>query len=153
MLGLISLPFILMLSITGAVYLFNPDVQSNAIAKIQNIQEVETLQTTPISYEQQWENAIKKLKKKPNSMVINDNPQKATEFVVGRFSHKTTVFINQYTGEATGTFSPKSTWMYSIRKLHGELLAGKVGTLLIELIAELDGGFNYHRNLYLVAIC
>ncbi|MCG8734463.1 PepSY-associated TM helix domain-containing protein [Tenacibaculum finnmarkense] len=134
--GLISLPFILMLSITGAIYLFNPDVQSNAIANIQNIQDVETLQTTPISYQQQWENAIKKLKKKPNSMVINDNPQKATEFVVGRFSHKKAVFINQYTGEATGAFSPKSTWMYSIRKLHGELLAGKVGTLLIELIAS-----------------
>ncbi|MBE7690182.1 PepSY-associated TM helix domain-containing protein [Tenacibaculum piscium] len=131
--GLISLPFILVLSITGAVYLFNPDVQSNAIAKIQ---DVENLHKTPISYQQQWEIAKEKLKKKPSSMVINDNPEKATEFVVGRFSHKTTVFVNQYTGEATGTFSPKDTWMYTVRKLHGELLGGKIGTKIIELIAS-----------------
>ncbi|MFZ3574673.1 PepSY-associated TM helix domain-containing protein [Tenacibaculum finnmarkense] len=131
--GLVSLPFILVLSITGAIYLFNPDVESKEVAKIQ---DVENLHKTPISYQQQWENAKEKLKKKPSSMVINDNPEKATEFVVGRFSHKTTVFVNQYTGEATGTFSPKDTWMYTVRKLHGELLAGKVGTLLIELIAS-----------------
>ncbi|ALU73938.1 peptidase [Tenacibaculum dicentrarchi] len=131
--GLVSLPFILVLSITGAIYLFNPDVESKEVAKIQ---DVENLHKTPISYQQQWENAKEKLKKKPSSMVINDNPQKATEFVVGRFSHKTTVFVNQYTGEATGTFSPKDTWMYTVRKLHGELLGGKVGTLLIELIAS-----------------
>ncbi|CAL2075740.1 Peptidase [Tenacibaculum dicentrarchi] len=131
--GLVSLPFILVLSITGAIYLFNPDVESKEVAKIQ---DVENLHKTPISYQQQWENAKEKLKKKPSSMVINDNPQKATEFVVGRFSHKTTVFVNQYTGEATGTFSPKDTWMYTVRKLHGELLGGKIGTKIIELIAS-----------------
>ncbi len=131
--GLVSLPFILVLSITGAIYLFNPDVESKEVAKIQ---DVENLHKTSISYQQQWENAKEKLKKKPSSMVINDNPQKATEFVVGRFSHKTTVFVNQYTGEATGTFSPKDTWMYTVRKLHGELLGGKIGTKIIELIAS-----------------
>ncbi|MDB0614939.1 PepSY domain-containing protein [Tenacibaculum dicentrarchi] len=131
--GLVSLPFILVLSITGAIYLFNPDVESKEVAKIQ---DVENLHKTPISYQQQWENAKEKLKKKPSSMVINDNPEKATEFVVGRFSHKTTVFVNQYTGEATGTFSPKDTWMYTVRKLHGELLGGKIGTKIIELIAS-----------------
>ncbi|WP_370424663.1 PepSY-associated TM helix domain-containing protein [Tenacibaculum dicentrarchi] len=131
--GLVSLPFILVLSITGAIYLFNPDVESKEVAKIQ---DVENLHKTPISYQQQWENAKEKLKKKPSSMVINDNPEKATEFVVGRFSHKTTVFVNQYTGEATGTFSPKDTWMYIVRKLHGELLGGKIGTKIIELIAS-----------------
>ncbi|MCD8413770.1 PepSY domain-containing protein [Tenacibaculum dicentrarchi] len=131
--GLVSLPFILVLSITGAIYLFNPDVESKEVAKIQ---DVENLHKTPISYQQQWENAKEKLKKKPSSMVINDNPEKATEFVFGRFSHKTTVFVNQYTGEATGTFSPKDTWMYTVRKLHGELLGGKIGTKIIELIAS-----------------
>ncbi|WBX73857.1 PepSY domain-containing protein [Tenacibaculum pacificus] len=131
--GIISLPFILVLSITGAIYLFNPDVESKEVAKIQ---DVENLHKTPISYQQQWENAKEKLKKKPSSMVINTNPDKATAFISGRFSHKTTVFVNQYTGEATGTFSPKDTWMYTVRKLHGELLGGKIGTKIIELIAS-----------------
>ena len=131
--GLISLPFVLILSITGAIYLFNSGVESKAIAKIQ---DVENLQTTPISYQKQWEIATEKLKKKPNSIAINTNSDKATAFISGRFSHKKTIFINQYTGEATGTFSPKNTWMHTVRKLHGELLAGKVGTTIIELIAS-----------------
>ncbi|QXP72958.1 PepSY domain-containing protein [Tenacibaculum sp. AHE15PA] len=131
--GLISLPFVLILSITGGIYLFKTGVESKAIAKIQDI---ETLQTTPISYQKQWEIATGKLKKKPNSIVINTNSDKATAFISGRFSHKKTIFINQYTGEAAGTFSPKNTWMHTVRKLHGELLAGKVGTTIIELIAS-----------------
>lgn len=131
--GLISLPFVLVLSITGAIYLFNPDVQKKAVAKIQ---DVENLQKTPISYQKQWEIAKKHMKKKPNSMILSSNPQKATEFVSGRFSHKKSLFVNQYTGEVSGKFSPKDTWMYSIRKLHGELLGGKVGTKIIELIAS-----------------
>lgn len=131
--GLISLPFVLVLSITGAIYLFNPDVEKEAVANIQDV--IQTSQT-PISYQKQWEIAKQNMKKQPNSMILNDNPSKSTEFISGRFSHKKSLFVNQYTGEVKGLFTPKDTWMYSVRKLHGELLGGKVGTKIVELVAS-----------------
>ncbi len=131
--GLISLPFVLVLSITGAIYLFKPDVEKEAIANIQNIKESKA-QT--VSYEQQFNLATKVLGKKPNALILNADKNKSTEFVSGRFSNKKSAFINQYTGEVSGKFSPKNTWMHTVRKLHGELLGGKVGTKIVELIAS-----------------
>jgi len=59
-----------------------------------------------------------------------------TEFVSGKFSHKNSLFVNPYTGSVSGKFKPQDTWMYSVRKLHGELLGGKIGTKIVELIAS-----------------
>lgn len=131
--GLISLPFVLILSITGAIYLFKPAVEKEVIA---TIQDIEKTQTTTVSYETQFAIAEKQLKKKPDALVLHNDATKSTEFVSGRFSHKKSVFVNQYTGEISGNFKPKDTWMYTIRKLHGELLSGKIGTKVVELIAS-----------------
>ena len=131
--GLISLPFVLVLSITGAIYLFKPDVEKDVISSIQNIEKG---QQKTVSYKKQFAIATTQLKKKPNALILHNDATKSTEFVSGRFSHKKSVFINQYTGEFSGEFSPKSIWMHTVRKLHGELLTGKVGTKIIELIAS-----------------
>ncbi len=131
--GLISLPFVLVLAITGAIYLFKPDVEKDAIAKIQHIKQI---QEKTVSYEKQFAIAQGQLKKKPNALILHNDATKSTEFVSGRFSHKKSVFVNQYSGEVSGKFSPKSTWMHTVRKLHGELLAGKVGTKIVEFIAS-----------------
>lgn len=133
--GIISLPFVLVLSITGAIYLFNPKVESKTKENLEKVQVMSDGGKT-ISYQQQWEVAKNQMKKKPNSMVLSSNKEKATEFISGKFSHKKSLFVNPYTAEVSGTFSPKDTWMYTVRKLHGELLGGKVGTKIIELIAS-----------------
>ena len=131
--GIISLPFVLVLSITGAIYLFNPKVENETK---ESLEKVQATSDKMISYQQQWEVAKKQMKKKLNSMVLSSNKERATEFVSGRFSHKKSLFVNPYTAEVSGTFTPKDTWMYTVRKLHGELLGGKVGTKIIELIAS-----------------
>ncbi len=131
--GIISLPFVLVLSITGAIYLFKPDVEKEAIANIQNI---ESTQAITVSYEKQYANAKEYLKKKPNTLILNNEVTKGNEFISGRFGGKKSVFVNKYTGKVSGSFSAKNTWMYTVRKLHGELLGGKIGTKIVELIAS-----------------
>lgn len=131
--GLISLPFVLVLSVTGAIYLFNPKVEKEVK---KNIQHVVGKGEVKHSFQQQWDVAIQHMKKKPSAMVLPVNSEESTEFVSGRFSHKKSLFVNPYTNEVSGKFSSKDTWMYSVRKLHGELLGGKVGTKIIELIAS-----------------
>ncbi|WP_299838231.1 PepSY domain-containing protein [uncultured Tenacibaculum sp.] len=131
--GIISLPFVIVLSITGGIYLFKSDVENEVIQGIQKLIPEE--KSERLSYDKQWEIAQKNSKRKLNSVVL-DETDLSTEFISGRFGGKQSVYINPYSGEVSGTFKAKDTWMYSVRKLHGELLGGKVGTKVVELIAS-----------------
>ncbi len=130
--GLVSLPFVILLAITGSVYLFKPQVEHEVLTNLQEINEEEG---KPLSYQKQLEIAKGYFKTSPNAMILPKIGE-STTFVKGRFSRKKSVFIHPFTGEVTGAFSPKDTWMHTVRKLHGELLGGKVGTKIIELIAS-----------------
>jgi len=130
--GLVSLPFVLVLAITGGIYLFKDKVE---IPHVKNVQKVE-VRGSAISFQEQLKIAKAEMKKKPNSMVLPVGNDQATEFVTGKFSHKNSLFVNPYTNNVSGRFKPQDTWMYSVRKLHGELLGGKIGTKIVELIAS-----------------
>lgn len=130
--GLVSLPFMMLLAITGGIYLFK---ESYEAPKQKHIKTV-AVEGAPISFQKQWDIVKQKAKKQPNIMLIPEAANQATEFVSGRFSHKNGIYINPYNGELTGTISPKDSKMHSVRKLHGELLLGKFGTKIIELIAS-----------------
>ncbi|MFL0088867.1 PepSY domain-containing protein [Tenacibaculum maritimum] len=133
--GIISLPFVLVLSITGAVYLFNPDIEKKDVASFQKITQKQEQQQL-LSYQKQWKLAQKASKKPLNSLIISTDSLVNTIFTSGRFGGRKNIYINPYSGETVGTFSPKDSWMYNIRKLHGELLGGKIGTKIIELVAS-----------------
>ena len=131
--GIITLPFVLLLAITGGIYLFKDNVETpirNEFKQIENSTEVKA------SFQNQLEIVTEKLGKKPDGLIIPNTKNETTEFVSGRFSHKKSIYINPYTKEIKGDFSPKDTWMYTVRKLHGELLGGKIGTKIIELVAS-----------------
>lgn len=130
--GMISLPFMILLAITGAIYLFNPNVEKEKI----NIVQFTEKGNKTISYQEQYDIVKKEMKKKPNNMVLTNDLNLSTEFVFGKFGQKQSVFINPYSGQISGKFKAKDTWMFKIRKLHGELLGGKIGTKFIELIAS-----------------
>ena len=130
--GLVSLPFVIVLAITGGVYLFKDNYEGPRQEAIKTIKA----ESNPISFKKQWELAKLAAKKQPNIMVVPSKYTQATEFVSGRFSHKNSVYINPYTAEVTGKISPKDSKMHTVRKLHGELLLGKFGTKIIELIAS-----------------
>ena len=131
--GILSVPFVLVLSVTGAIYLFKGEVETPYIANIQSIHNTPNEQL--LSYQVQLEIATQGMGKPLNEMVLPSLPGQSTEFVSGKFSHKQSIYVNPSTGEVAGKFSPKDTWMYTVRKLHGELLGGRVGTKLVELIA------------------
>ncbi|WP_452598037.1 PepSY-associated TM helix domain-containing protein [Pontimicrobium sp. MEBiC01747] len=130
--GLVSLPFIILLAITGGIYLF----KDNYDGPKQETIKVIKAEGNAISFQKQWKLAKAVAKKEPNIMVIPNKKNQATEFVSGRFSHKNSVYINPYKGEVSGKISPKDSKMHTVRKLHGELLLGKFGTKIIELIAS-----------------
>ncbi|WP_378184949.1 PepSY-associated TM helix domain-containing protein [Aquimarina sp. W85] len=130
--GIISLPFILCLSITGGIYLFKTTYEKPIYKEIKTILP----SNKAISYQQQWELAKESALKKPTAVIVPSHKSQATEFVSGRFGAATSIFIDPYKGEVSGEIVPMNSLMYKIRKLHGELLLGTSGTLIIELIAS-----------------
>ncbi len=130
--GLISLPFIIILSITGGIYLFKSDYEA---PKQKYIKEV-VVQGAPLPLQEQWQIANANAIKKPNALVLKTKANQATQFVSGRFSGKSSLYVNPYTGKVSGEIISKNTDMFKIRKLHGELLMGKYGTKIVELIAS-----------------
>lgn len=133
--GLLSLPFVILLTITGAIYLFKADL-NNII--YENIKFVEVPVTTKALSLSLQENAVKAYTQQPIiKLFISLESNEATGFQVK--SHDRTahiVYVNPYTAKITGDIKQTDTLMYTIRKLHGELLLNKPGTLLVELVAS-----------------
>lgn len=132
--GIISVPFVIMLSITGGIYLFKDDVEHPILDQL-SYHEVNATEQH-LSLQDQYKIAADYIDKPLTEVIINPSESANTEFVTGRFGDKMSVFVNPVNGEVEGSFSPKDTWMYKVRKLHGELLGGSVGTKVIELIAS-----------------
>lgn len=129
--GLISLPFILLLSVTGVIYLFKAQYEAPIYKPVKEV----AAQGKVISYQKQWEIAKENAVKKPNGMILSSEETQATEFTSGIFGHASSLFVNPYKGDVSGEILPQKSFMYKVRKLHGELLMGKYGTKVVELIA------------------
>lgn len=131
--GIISLPFVVILAITGSVYLFKSDYEKVEFEKITTINP--TTQE-PLSYQKQWEIVKNTWNKAPDALLLNHTNNRATQFTSGMFSHKSSFFVDPYSGNETGRITLNETDMHKIRKLHGELLLGSFGTKIVELVAS-----------------
>lgn len=130
--GLIALPFVIVLTISGIIYLFKNDYQEVHQKQLEKaIYEGERL-----SFQEQWEICKRQWSKKASVIVVPSAEQEATEFTAGRFSHKSSFFVNPYGGAVLAKVNVNETDMFKVRKLHGELLMGSFGTKIVELIAS-----------------
>lgn len=142
--GLITLPFMLLLCVTGVIYLFRDDLN---LALYQDMMLVDKSAQAHLSYDAQRIKAQSHTGLKVSRLILNaipadelaqwPNKTPATAFQVkgkGRARHM--VYVNPYSGEITGEVKQTDTFMYTIRKLHGELLLKKIGTLTVELVAS-----------------
>ena len=130
--GLVSFPVVFILAVSGIIYLFKDHYEEPRHAEVK---EVEILDKR-LTYQEQLDIAGKSWSRKINGMVIPMKSNQATEFVSGRFSNRSSLFVDPYIGEVTGEIVVKNTDMYKIRKLHGELLTGSFGTKIIELVGS-----------------
>lgn len=130
--GLISLPFIAVLAITGGIYLFKDNYEKPKQAQIRSVEVI----GEKVSFTKQYELAKSESKETLTELIVPKTEHEATEFVSGRFSHKNSLFIDPYSNMFNGKISPKKSNMHTVRKLHGELLLGKFGTKIVELVAS-----------------
>ncbi|MED4758610.1 PepSY domain-containing protein [Priestia megaterium] len=128
--GILFAPFLVILAVTGSVYLFKPQIEQ---VLYQSYYEV-TPKDEKLAPSQQIEEA-KKLY--PDALVTTYRPGETANrsSEIGILSHDEgfTVFINPYTGKSIGILKDKDRIMDKIEEIHGELMAGTLGDRIVEL--------------------
>lgn len=130
--GIIFAPFLVMLAVTGSVYLFKPQIEQNLY---QNYYEV-TPQDERMSATEQI-NAVKA--NYPDASITKYRPgesdDRSSEVKIATAAASATVFVNPYTGKIIGELADDDRIMNKIEEIHGELMAGTIGDRIVELVA------------------
>ncbi|UFJ41267.1 PepSY domain-containing protein [Brevibacillus humidisoli] len=130
--GIIFAPFIIMLAVTGAIYLFKPQIEDWMYQDLYYVQDGQQ-QLTP----SQQIAAVREAY--PGAEIASYKPG----FAAGRTSEvglqdgtdSLTVFVNPYDGQIVGQLADADRLMGEIERLHGELMIGTVGDRMVELAA------------------
>ncbi|WP_114572255.1 PepSY-associated TM helix domain-containing protein [Exiguobacterium flavidum] len=130
--GILFAPVFIILSVTGAIYLFKPQIED----MLYHDMRFTEVKDSRLSLAEQAASVKKKL---PESAILSvSQPHEAdrtTEFSVQSGEEEGYVHVDPYTGAITGKRFTQSPFDW-IKTMHGELYAGKAGNLLVELAAS-----------------
>lgn len=133
--GLFVMPFLIVLAITGAIYVFKPQIDT---ALYGDKLFVSPSRQPRIGYDRQLSIAAAAVPKDAvaNSFAVSDNPRRSTEAVFRLPSGESaSVYVNPYTGQVLGTLSVEHRLLQQVRQIHRDLLLGTWGRWLMELAA------------------
>lgn len=126
--GVLLMPFLLILSITGSIYLFKPQIENmiysdyyNVTSTGERISAIEQLDIVTSLY--------------PDATVTSYRPGESATRSSEVGIDNLTVYINPYTGEILGTLHNDEKFMEQILKIHSELMIGTTGDRIVELVA------------------
>ncbi|WP_313635364.1 PepSY domain-containing protein, partial [Exiguobacterium sp.] len=130
--GIIFAPFLVMLAVTGSIYLFKP--------QIENVLYQSYYEVTPKADRITATEQINRVKAKyPDALVTSYQPgesdDRSSEVNISSPKMSATVFVNPYSGKIIGTLSDDDRIMNKIEEIHGELMAGTTGDRIVELVA------------------
>ncbi|HEY9813778.1 MAG TPA: PepSY domain-containing protein [Candidatus Sericytochromatia bacterium] len=129
--GLFVIPFMLILSITGIIYLFKPQLDAAMYHQQMFVQPADVV----MPYTQQVAVVQRTY---PDAKVTKFTPSfasnRSAEVTIATFDKRTlAVFVNPYTAKILGVRDEKNNLQAIARKIHGELMIGKLGDYLVEL--------------------
>jgi len=141
--GLIVCPFAILLAITGAIYLFYPQIEGYQEAKINDmglaVKAVpENLAPENLVYEHYLHNLLAEnsgavfrrlILNKQNDRTVEAELQHVDGTVI-------TYWIDIYSGQVLAQKPNQDRLMHVIKKLHSELLLGNAGSYIVELMAS-----------------
>lgn len=130
--GLIIMPFLIILAITGGVYLFKPQIEA---ALYKDYYEV-TPQTTVTTPSEQI-NTVEAVN--PNAAVTSyrpsDSPDRSAEVGITEDGKAYTVYVDPYENVILGKLEDSFKLVNVFEKIHGELLMGTFGDRIVEWAA------------------
>ncbi|MCD5994358.1 PepSY domain-containing protein [Pseudomonas sp. CDFA 602] len=130
--GLFVAPFMILLSLTGIIYLFKP--------QLDNLMYGDLLNVTPTHHQISADELKQRvLSTYPHAAISKYFPPVSTEgsaqFVIRDQGNELNVFVDPYRGTILGSQDATKNLQAIARALHGELMIGTLGDRLIELAA------------------
>lgn len=130
--GLFVIPFMILLSVTGIIYLFKPQLDTWMYADLMQVPIAEQR----LSADQQLAIVREAYPQATVSKYLPPAAQdRSAQFVINQDGQELNLFIDPYNGSLLGTQDALWNLQAVVRKLHGDLLIGTVGDRLIELAA------------------
>lgn len=130
--GLFCAPFIVILAITGSIYLFKPQVEAWLDRPYDHL----TLTGKPVSAQAQVDAALKAV---PGSRLrtyeVRREADDAARVVVGQKGENILVYVHPETLQILKVINQDDRLMDIDKTIHGELLMGDNGSILVELAA------------------
>ncbi|SFH94186.1 Uncharacterized iron-regulated membrane protein [Collimonas sp. OK307] len=133
--GLFVMPFLIVLAITGAIYVFKPQIE-NVLYGDKLFVPAST--QARLGYDKLLSIAATALPPDAtaSSIAVSQDPRRSTEAVFRLPSgDSSSVYVNPYTGQVLGTLSVEHRLMKQVRQIHRDLLLGRWGGWLMELAA------------------
>lgn len=130
--GLFVIPFLILLSLTGIIYLFKPQLDQLMYPELLQV----PLAVQPISADQQLAVVQQTY---PQALIKQYLPPpyagRSAQFVLDNAGQTLNLFVDPYRGTLLGSQDGQNNLQAIARQLHGELMLGTVGDRLIELAA------------------
>jgi uncharacterized iron-regulated membrane protein len=130
--GLFCIPFVLVLSLSGSIYLFRPQIDALLDSPYNHIL-VEAARR-PLSEQVQAALALV-----PggvlNAYQLPDDPTQATQVLVGKDKSLLRVYVDPVTAKVLHSVAEDERFTRQLFHLHGELLMGSLGSAMVELAA------------------
>jgi uncharacterized iron-regulated membrane protein len=131
--GLFCIPFVIWLSITGSIFLFKPQIERWLDRPYDNLSVTGPRATA----ETQVKVALVAV---PGSNLhyyeLPTSHQSATRIIVGRQAEEFRVYVHPQTLQILNVINEDKRPMKIVSRLHGELLIGDRGSLIVELAAS-----------------
>jgi uncharacterized iron-regulated membrane protein len=130
--GLFCAPFVIILAITGSIYLFKPQVEAWLDRPYDHL----TLTGKPVSAQAQVDAALKAVPgSRLRSYEVRRQADDAARVVVGKQGENILVYVHPETLRILKVINQEDRLMQIDKTIHGELLMGDNGSILVELAA------------------
>ncbi|PWQ99237.1 PepSY-associated TM helix domain-containing protein [Leucothrix arctica] len=132
--ALYVLPFMLILSVTGGIYLFKPQIEEFIYSDLLNV-EIQAQKTTLET--QQAAVLAAAPGSRIRSITTEETEGRSTVFEI-QDSNRTRSYawVDPYSAEVIRVQDRESTLMYQLKKIHSELLLGETGAKFVEIAAH-----------------
>jgi uncharacterized iron-regulated membrane protein len=131
--GLFCIPFVIWLATTGSIYLFKPQVE----AWLDRPYEGLAVTGSPATPSRQVSAALAAV---PGSVLnayeLPQTPASAVRVLVGRGDQLMRVYLQPETAQVLNIVNEDERLMKTISRLHGELMWGSRGSMLVEMAAS-----------------
>lgn len=131
--GLFCIPFVIILSISGGIYLFKTEIEDWTDAPYDRLE----LHGQPASAERQIHAALAAVPDSSlNGYELPKSIHSAARVIVRQNGQSIRVYVHPESLEILYTLPENERFMRWIREIHGELMIGDNGSLLVELAAS-----------------